>query len=231
MSNLFFTNSAMKNFFLLLILRLFRLIRKPHFHHELQKKYLIVSTTALGDTIWATPAIQSLKESDPNCFIAVLTSSIGKEVLADNPLINQIFVLKKSAFLSFITLYSPMKKGYFHTAFIFHASQRSILPFCYFLHIPNIIGNSGMNKGLDLLLSQKIAKTNIHEVSRRLELIRPTSANITPKKLQFFFTEKDQHNMQTLLDKHNINNTTLLIALHPGLLMHSNSGILSALLG
>jgi uncharacterized phage-like protein YoqJ len=39
-------------------------------------RFLVVSTTALGDTLWATPAIRSLKHSFPDSYIILLTSSI-----------------------------------------------------------------------------------------------------------------------------------------------------------
>ena len=80
---------SIKNYFFKGLVFLFR---KKQQNSE--KKFLIVSTTGLGDTLWGTPAIRALRESFPKAYIGVLTSKVGAELLKYNPRIDEIFVLK-----------------------------------------------------------------------------------------------------------------------------------------
>ncbi len=140
--------------------------------------FLIVSTTGLGDTLWATPAIRDLKESFPSRLIYVLTSKTGREVLSTNPHIEKCFVIRDALF-SFIPPFWKLRKLGIGTALIFHASQRIALPFCALLGIPRIIGSIGFNKGLDALLTVKVPPCRAHEIVRRQNLVR--AAGATPK--------------------------------------------------
>ena len=38
-----------------------------------EKRFLILSTTGLGDTLWGTPAIRALRECFPTSYIGVVT--------------------------------------------------------------------------------------------------------------------------------------------------------------
>ncbi len=208
----------MKNFLILALLGLYRSLNplSPSKTDPAYRKYLIVSTTALGDTIWATPAIQSLKEAYPKCSINVLTSSIGEAVLSQNPLIDRIFTIKKRGIFPLLKLFPLLKKEKFETAFIFHVSQRQILPFCYMLGIPEIIGTAQLNKGLDSLLTTAVPLKKVHEVQRRLELVEAIGVPVSPKKLQLFFNEESKKEAHLFLQKHHIDPSLPLIALHPG---------------
>src|SRR3990167_4502813 len=62
--------------------------------HASTNRFLIVATTALGDTLWATAAIESIKKERPDCHLAVLTSPIGMEILRYNTYANQLFSMK-----------------------------------------------------------------------------------------------------------------------------------------
>src|SRR5688572_14329036 len=88
------------------------------------QRILVVTTTALGDTLWATPAIESLRKSFATAFIAVLTSAIGTQVLRYNPHIDQIYQLREPLLPQFCSLRSALAAQRFDTILLFHASQR-----------------------------------------------------------------------------------------------------------
>lgn len=181
----------MKNILLKTLVRLI----KPWIKPVQNKRILIVSTTALGDTLWATPAIESLRKSFPDHKITVLTSSIGMEVLKDNPHIDSLLPLKN---------WTALFKMRFETVLLFHASQRFILPLCSLLGATRIVGTIGINKGLDSLLTHPLPQKYQHEITRRLEIIQTIGATITTEKLSFF---------QPTLKK---TGGPIRIALHPG---------------
>lgn len=148
----------MKNFCLTLLVRCFK--PKPH---PITGRVLVVSTTALGDTLWATPSLKALR---PHCsYLAVLTSALGAEALKHNPAIDQIYVLK-----NLWSLRKALRKERFDTVLVFHTSQRIVLPLVASLGASKIAGTTGINKDLDHLLTHPISPRYEHEIVRRLRI-------------------------------------------------------------
>ena len=197
--------------FFLKVIRKFSPARKestdaPHF--------LVVTTTALGDSLWATPAIRALKTSHPTCFLSVLTSPIGKEVLSDNPYVDKIYVLEKPHISSLLKIFFQLRKKPINKAYIFHTSQRMILPFCYLLQPQEIVGTAGINKGLDTLLNISFKQKPEHEIQRRLRMVNaPETAN---PSLELFLTDSDRKNASSYRERKHLSNSPVIIGMHPG---------------
>lgn len=202
-----------KNHLLLLFIKIIKLFQKKP-SEQAETNFLIVTTTALGDTIWATPAIRLLKQTHPEANIIVLTSTTGMHVLANNPHIKQILVLKKPLFLSLIKAYKILKTSFFKKILIFHTSQRPILPFCYLMHSEEIVGSAGINKGFDKLITKKISSTYEHEIIRRLRIcdIDPKNKNL---KMEIFPNHSDRIHAENFIKKNKIEYRPL-IGIHPG---------------
>jgi lipopolysaccharide heptosyltransferase II len=199
----------MKNLMIKWLISLIKLWQKT----SDEPSFLIVSTTGLGDSLWGTPALRALREAHPNANISVLTSPVGKEVFKNNPHLSEIFLLKNSSLYAFFSLYRKLKKKRFGTIFIFHASQRFILPFCFLLGAKKIIGTEGINKGLDFILTHPLKKEPIHEITRRLNIV-----NVPADKpfLEIFLTSEDKEMAREFLQRSSIPSYLPLIALHPG---------------
>lgn len=175
----------LKNALLQTILPWFRSPKLP-LNAPLGEKILVVSTTALGDTLWATPALASLRTSFPDAFIGVLTSPIGIQILKHNPHVDELFVLKEPLLPRFFPLKNHLLQLRFDTVLLFHASQRLTLPLCSLLGAKVIAGTVGINKGLDSLLTHAAPSVFEHEISRRLNLVKLIGGKITAETLQFF---------------------------------------------
>jgi ADP-heptose:LPS heptosyltransferase len=177
-----------------------------------EKRFLVVSTTALGDTLWATPAIRALRHAFPSSYIGMLVSPIGKEVLAHNPYVDELFVVKSPAIRSLIDLYSKMKEQCFSHVFVFHTSQRPVLPFAALLGAPHIIGTKGINKGLDSLLTKAHPlDAKMHEIERRLQIVAEAGAEASSYDMDLFLHPQDEEQANGVLY-----DNTPVIALHPG---------------
>ncbi len=193
-----------------LIKTLIYLFKKSETLSPNKESFLIVSTTGLGDTLWGTPAIRELRKSYPKCHISVLTSRLGKEVLQDNPHIDEFFVVSDSL-LSFVSPLLKLRKKRVGTAFIFHTSQRFALPLCALCSIPKIIGTRGLNKGLDSLLTKTLKKKREHEIERRLEIVKEAGAKITNPLLEINWAQESEDKI-----KESLPTDLPLIGLHPG---------------
>ncbi|NDD57742.1 MAG: glycosyltransferase family 9 protein [Chlamydiae bacterium] len=179
-------------------------------------KYLIVSTTALGDSLWATPAIRSLKCADPLSQIFIFTSSIGREVFENNPHIDKILLYKNTKFFYLLAAYFRLNRHLFKAIFIFHTSDRIILPLCYLLNSKQIIGTQGINKGLDSLLTKILPQKHQHEILRRLEIVASVVPIQNSYPMEFYLDEQSRSKAKIILSSFNINNSKLKIGFHPG---------------
>lgn len=164
-------------------------------------RILIVSTTALGDTLWASPAIENLRRTFPDAYLALLTRPLGLELFRHNPHLNRIHLLGK-----WIPLWKELCKERYDTVLLFHASQRPILPLCSLIGARRIIATSGINKGLDALLTHPLDNFSKHEIVRRLEIAEASGAKRHTEALSL-----------PLLDSERLpKRRERWIALHPG---------------
>lgn len=203
-------------------------------------RFLIVSTTGIGDTLWGTPAIRALKETYPHCFIGVLTTYLGAQILKGNPYIDKIFIFKRGLRVSLWKLMRDLRRERFNTAFIFNASDRIIWPLVFFTGVSDIIGITGQNKGLDFVLTKAITQQKIHAVEMRLRLVKEVGASCNNTSPALYLSEEDKSASELLkragLNKgsriqwsedsrgkkikteplDSSNHRTLIIGLHPG---------------
>jgi len=178
----------MKNFF---IKRAFSLASKFIPQHRNTHRVLIVSTTALGDSLWGAPAIENIRRSFPSSYIALLTSPIGMEVFKFNPHIDKLYPLKDPLLPRLLSLWKTLYKEKFDTILLFHASQRLTLPLCSLLGASRIIGTSGINKGLDSLLTHPLPNHTQHEITRRLKISESFGAKTETEKLSFYIDPEE----------------------------------------
>lgn len=177
-------------------------------------RILIVSTTGLGDTLWSTPAIRAIKTTYPKAFLAVLTSSIGKTLLSENPYIDKLFTIKHRCLFELPSLFKSLKNERFDTVLVFHLSQRPTLPLCYFAKPSILIGSEGINKGLDSLLTTVLPRKYQHEIERRLDIVAQIGASTTNPLLKIYLNEKEKILTKNFIDS--LPKKPLFIALHPG---------------
>lgn len=199
----------MKNRLIRWVLRLAERFRKP----STADSFLIVSTTGLGDTLWGAPAIRALREAYPNAYIALLTSPIGEQLFQHCPHLSEIFTLRKPSFFSLFSLYRTLKKKQIGTAFVFHTSQRPILPLCYLIGAKRIVGTEKINKDLDFILTEKLPKKPMHEIARRLEIV---GVSADKPFLELFLSNQDREEAEKFLEQHKLPSYIPIVGIHPG---------------
>jgi ADP-heptose:LPS heptosyltransferase len=189
--------------------RLLTLFFRPLPKKQLSQKpaFLIVSTTGLGDTLWATPAISALKRAYPKSNISLLTHKMGRDLLSNHPNVDQIFTIDESK----IRLLKSLKNR-FEVILLFHASQRWLFPFCRLLSPQFFIGTKGQNKGLDSLFSHLCPWQKPHEIDRRLEQLIPLGIQSEERQLLYQCSEKEKKEAEKTLPQ----KRGFFVALHPG---------------
>ena len=81
------------------------------------KRILIVNPFAIGDILSSTPIIEALANKFPNSFVGYMCNSRVQSILANDPRINEIFVLFNSSdvFDDCIQNFQSIKKDEFYS--------------------------------------------------------------------------------------------------------------------
>ncbi len=94
------------------------------------KRILIVNQNWMGDVLFSTPAIRALRKAHPESFIGCLVPSRCREVLENNPYLNEVLVYDDRAPVfspGFWRLVRGLRKRAFDQAFFFHRSRTKTL--------------------------------------------------------------------------------------------------------
>ena len=180
------------------------------------QRFLVLSTTGVGDTLWATPSLRALRECFPSSYIGVLTSPLGAELLKHNRHIDALFPVRNNSLVDLVSLYFKLKPQRITHVLCFHTSQRLILPFASLLGAEHRIGSYGMNKGLDSLLTHAIDNCNMHEIQRRLHLVAHVGAHTLDPAMELSLGPEDEREASELLERLQLPSYIPLIGLHPG---------------
>lgn len=182
------------------------------------ERFLIVSTTGIGDTLWGTPAIRALKEAYPDSYIGLLTTATGCELLKGNPYIDRFFIFKRGLrVLTLLKLLKELRQERFGVAFIFHASDRIIWPLVFLTGTPQIIGIVGQSKGLDFILTKAIEQDNVHGVDMRLRLVGEAGASRKNESAPaLYLSEAETIDASKFLETLGFDENFTIIGFHPG---------------
>ncbi len=99
---------------------------------------LVISNTAIGDTLFATPAIRALKQNLPNAKITALLNPNNFELFETNPNIDEM-LLYDGRWRGFLAIVNEIKKKCFDVAIIFHSNEPQATPLCALAGIKTII--------------------------------------------------------------------------------------------
>jgi ADP-heptose:LPS heptosyltransferase len=133
-----------------------------------------------------------------------------------NPHVDEIFTLRSPAAGSLACLLPALRQRAISTVFLFHASQRPVLPFAAMLGASEIIGSEGINKGLDDLLTTRVPARKAHEIVRRLDLVERAGAYARHRSLELYLSEQDEELASSFLRKWAAPPYLPIVGLHPG---------------
>ncbi len=92
----------------------------------MRNKILIVEVNWIGDVLFSTPFISAVRQAHPGSHIACLIHPRTKEMLAANPLLNEIILYDEEGshkgVMGKLLLAASLRKKKFDTAFILHRS-------------------------------------------------------------------------------------------------------------
>ena len=101
-----------------------------HFDPASVKNILVVSSTAIGDTLLSTPAIRAVRERYPNAGIIAHFRSGNMELFSNNPYIDGI-IPYYGGYKKFIRTILDSRSHHFDLALIFHGNEPQATPMAY----------------------------------------------------------------------------------------------------
>jgi heptosyltransferase-2 len=188
-------------------------------HLTPMEKILIVQTAFLGDVILITPLIKAIKKTYPDSSLSFLLIPETREVLANNPVLDEIIVYdkrdKEKGIADFFSLVKRIKSKGFNKAFIPHRSLRSAL-LCYLSRIPERTGFD--TSAGSFLFTQKIKyQKNHHELKRNLSLLKNSTFKDQKCFLPELFPSRDNFDIVEYFLKHNkLNVDEKIVGIAPG---------------
>jgi len=209
------------NFFLALIIRFIDLISNNRSLTNSPKKILLIKAMMLGDVLFTTPSIASIRKAFPKAKITMLVGNWSKDVLENNPNIDEIIsyddviFLKRKLFATFKLILLLRKKKFdwiinFHRTNIMHF-------FAYLIGAPFRVGlkygNSGLFLKKGVYSNPKIAR---YPVEMYLDIVRCLNIPVKTKKIEIFPSQADFGFANDIFVKYNIENKNFIIAMFPG---------------
>lgn len=185
-----------------------------------RQRILIVAVNWLGDLLFMTPAIRSIRRAHPDSHIVCLVAPRGLDLLAGNPHLNEVIAWEEgrgvAGWLKIFPLARRLRAGRFDTAFLFHRSFSRTLA-AWLAGIPSRIGYRTWKRGWLLTTSvEPPAKDTAHKAEWLLRLAG--AAGIVPAGMQYDagILPEDSRHAEDLLRGMKVERGEPLVALHAG---------------
>jgi len=183
------------------------------------KRILIFNVNWLGDVVFSTPFIRTIKKNFPQSHIACIVPSRCREVLDTNPNVNEIIEFDErsthKSLISKLKFARDLKGKKFDAAFLLHRSfTRGLI--VWFARIPERIGY--LNGKRAFLLTKNIGpqKGAVHRAQYFLNLAHRCGLAVESGPCDFFVTEHDEEWAGGFLKGAGIDEADRLVILNPG---------------
>jgi ADP-heptose:LPS heptosyltransferase len=104
--------------------------RKPAFNATVVKRILLVSCTAIGDTLMSTPAFRSMRKAYPDARIDLLLNPAHLDLFKNNPSIDRFFTYN-GKWRTFIATTLQLRKQHYDVVAILHGNDPQVTPMAY----------------------------------------------------------------------------------------------------
>lgn len=184
------------------------------------EKILIVNVNWLGDVLLSTTVIRAIRNNYPDSYIGCMIVSRVKEVLRDNPHLDEVIIYDEEAehkgFLGRWRFVQQLRRKRFDKVYLLHRSfTRTLL--CYLAGIPERIGYYTKKRGF--LLTKKIRlpeKDSLHRLDFYLNILKAEGIKIEDRDYTFIIKDEDREYINNLLKSAGVKKEDLLIAINPG---------------
>jgi len=183
------------------------------------KRILVINVNWLGDILFSTPFLRTVRAAYPEAFIASLVLPRGSDVLRHNPRLNEVIeydeqgrhgsLRGKARFLGYL------RKQKFDTAFILHPSWKRAL-ISVLAGIPNRIGYATKHRQHILSVAVPVPITPIHKIDYFLAIARACGMSTACSTYEFFISNEDHADARRLLQARGVQPNDAYVVFNPG---------------
>jgi len=177
-------------------------------------KVLLVSNTAIGDTLMSTPAIRAVKKTFSHIQVGLVYHVRNELLIRHNPYID-ISHEYKSKFYGMRSLIEEIREQNYDLAAILHGNDPESLPMLYLAGIRTIIGTA--ESKFKFLTSDPLPTDNPyqHTIEKRLNFVRHFGAQSDGYYMDFFIPTEQMAVSQRIIEERFGSSAGPIVAFHP----------------
>lgn len=183
------------------------------------KRILIVNVNWIGDVIFSTPFIRTIRNAFPDAYIACLIHPRCAQMLMGSPAIDEIIVYDEEgehkSLVGKFKLILHLRKMRFDTAFLLHRSFTKAL-LVFLAGIRERVGYPTKNRSFLLSMAVSLPDENLHKVEYFLGLARGYGIKKCETSYEFFVQDSDRAGIRRFLNDNGISEKDRLVVLCPG---------------
>jgi ADP-heptose:LPS heptosyltransferase len=178
------------------------------------RRVLLISNTALGDTLFSTPAIRALKEKYPAWELEVLAHRVFGVLLAHNPHVAKIWTYPGRN-RRLLSLARNLRARHYNLVIILHGNDPEATLLAHLTGSPYIIGSAGSPLAFAYAAAVAPAGPYEHAIERRLNFVRLLGADTADKRMDLRLPPQELDRAAALLREHFGQVPDQLMAFHP----------------
>jgi ADP-heptose:LPS heptosyltransferase len=178
------------------------------------RRVLLISATALGDTLFSTPAIRALKERYPAWELEVLAHRVFGAILAHNPHVGRMYTYPGRN-RRLLTLARDLRRRAFDLVIILHGNDPEATLLAHLSGSPYIIGSARSPLAFAYAARVSPAGPFEHAIERRLNYVRLLGADTNDKRMDLFLPPGERERAAAILTENFGTVPPRLMALHP----------------
>jgi ADP-heptose:LPS heptosyltransferase len=178
------------------------------------RRVLLISNTALGDTLFSTPAIRALKERFPAWELEVLAHRVFGVLLAHNPHVAKIWTYPGRN-RRLLTLARDLRSRAYDLVVILHGNDPEATLLAHLTGSPFIIGSAGSPLAFAYSAAVAPAGPFEHAIERRLNFVRLLGADTADKRMDLPLPPEESEQAASILAEHFGAAPPRLLAFHP----------------
>lgn len=183
----------------------------------MQKRILTVRTDRVGDVVMITPMVRELRRTFPGSFIATLTNPNTKDILINNPHLNEILTddLKRESFWKVVR---DLRKHKFTDGLLVMPTERA----AYQMFFAGIKNRIGVGKKLYELITfmKSVSREKYvplrHEADYDMDLVRKIGVVTDDLTPEIFLSEEEKKWTRTFNEENNLLKNDFKIIVHTG---------------
>ena len=188
------------------------------FDPERVRRILVVSSTAIGDTLLSTPAIRAARERYPKAAIAALFNAKTLDLFGNNPDVDEV-VPYHGGYRHFFRAVLALRRHRFDVAFILHGNEPQATPIAYLAGVPFIFKWPNTSENRFLLSNDGPVRTwddFPHAVDQRLAVTALAKCDPNRRPMILPIAEEGREATDRLLREEGVEDAELLVGFQCG---------------